>query len=185
MPKRSGDTLTGGSKDVNPQYMTSPLLAQTAADVTFQAKMPLPIPRLPTREGKNLVIELLGAEFFIPGAGLQAGNNAFYTNVTTNPNVPPNSTAGYLQAIQDPRTLADSFKFVFLFTNVGMTEFPAETQVDLTDAAGHGVLVATDNLYFNLITQNTGSLNQAVVRLEYRWKEVSLVEYIGIVQSQQ
>lgn len=65
---------------------------------------------------------------------------------------------------------------------------------DLTDGAGHGVLVATDNIFLTLqtaatvvgasatITAATGFGECAIL---YRFKEVGLAEYIGIVQSQQ
>lgn len=181
MKRRGGDTLTGGSRDVNPQNMVSPVITQLVADTPIQVQQPLPIPRLPTKQGKNLVIELLGATFYITAAGLQAGNNTFYMNVSTNQQVPALPQDG----IRDSKTLVDCLKYLFLFTNVGLSEFPAETYIDLTDNAGHGLLVATDNIYFNLLTTNTNTTNSCVIRLEYRWKEVDLVEYIGIVQSQQ
>lgn len=62
---------------------------------------------------------------------------------------------------------------------------------DLTDGAGHGVLIATDSIWL------TGFINGAVpdigttaavnvyAEILYRFKKVSLQEYIGIVQSQQ
>lgn len=60
---------------------------------------------------------------------------------------------------------------------------------DLTDQAGHGLLVATDNIYLNVWMDSTGAqviTNPAVVcTLHYRLKEIGLQEYIGIVQSQQ
>lgn len=65
---------------------------------------------------------------------------------------------------------------------------------DLTDGAGHGLLVATDNIwltcYATAATADAGEnavLNVATVNADliYRFKEVSLQEYIGIVQSQQ
>lgn len=57
--------------------------------------------------------------------------------------------------------------------------------MDLTDEAGHGILVATDNLYFVNYSAGTGATNGMVYVLTYRFKDVSLEEYIGIVQSQQ
>jgi hypothetical protein len=56
---------------------------------------------------------------------------------------------------------------------------------DFTDGAGHGILVATDNIFIQASTngQNTASLFR--FKILYRFKSVSLVEYIGIVQSQQ
>lgn len=55
---------------------------------------------------------------------------------------------------------------------------------DLTDGAGHGYLVATDSIFARLSSTLTGLTNTADVRLLYRFKEVPLAEYIGIVQSQ-
>lgn len=64
---------------------------------------------------------------------------------------------------------------------------------DLTDGAGHGILIATDNIFLvvqGLLTSygaaTTGAIQAfAQADLIYRFKEVALAEYIGIVQSQQ
>lgn len=64
---------------------------------------------------------------------------------------------------------------------------------DLTDGAGHGVLVATDNVFLTLQTALSSIIGTSVggitgvaeCAILYRFKEVGLAEYIGIVQSQQ
>lgn len=56
---------------------------------------------------------------------------------------------------------------------------------DITDGAGHGYLVGTDKIYAQITSSNTGAVNSASVKVYYRWKNVSLTEYIGMVQSQQ
>lgn len=56
---------------------------------------------------------------------------------------------------------------------------------DLTDGAGHGILIATDQIFVQMKSQATGTANSAYIKLCYRWKNVGLSEYIGIVQSQQ
>ena len=56
---------------------------------------------------------------------------------------------------------------------------------DMTDGAGHGVLIATDNIFVQGNTTNQVSASIFRFKILYRFKEVSLVEYIGIVQSQQ
>lgn len=60
---------------------------------------------------------------------------------------------------------------------------------DLTDNAGHGVLVGTDQIFFGAgnaaggtISESTG---QATARILYRIKDVGITEYVGLVQSQQ
>lgn len=57
---------------------------------------------------------------------------------------------------------------------------------DLTDGAGHGVLVATDAIYLQIFTTGVANTSETGrFRMLYRFKNVSLAEYIGIVQSQQ
>jgi hypothetical protein len=55
---------------------------------------------------------------------------------------------------------------------------------DLTDGAGHGFLVATDQIYAQIASTNTGAAQSCDVKIMYRWKNVGLQEYIGIVQGQ-
>ncbi len=62
---------------------------------------------------------------------------------------------------------------------------PTDLVVDLTDDTGHGVLVATDNIFIQCFSSSALNPITASARLFYRWKNVSLAEYIGIVQSQQ
>lgn len=68
---------------------------------------------------------------------------------------------------------------------------------DLTDGAGHGILIATDNIYLNALVAYVDADTSAAYagapsfifaasncELIYRFKAVTLQEYIGIVQSQ-
>lgn len=62
---------------------------------------------------------------------------------------------------------------------------------DLTDGAGHGLLVATDNIWLTCQVGATAPglaitvSGLVVLDIFYRFKKVTLQEYIGIVQSQQ
>lgn len=183
--KRTADDLTGGSGDVNPQEFVI-TGTQTGNDALTVITQPLPIPRLPTREGYNLVIEVLSVVFYwlnglIPTAGT---NQTILFNLTTNPT--PLATTGLQLA--DTRSVARWFAQSGLLAGGTSTPFQVENdsgEIDLTDKAGHGYLVATDNIFFQLASVTTGQANQGICRFSYRWKEVTLKEYIGIVQSQQ
>lgn len=184
MAKRARDQLTGGSNDVNPQEFII-VGTQTGADVTTVTQQPLPIPRLPTRPGFNLVIEILSVQMYwlnalIPTAGTA---QTLLVNLTTN----PNALATILQHLSDTRSIARWFLQSGLLAGGTSVTFKVENDItfDLTDQAGHGILVATDNLFLQVASITTGQANQCVCRFQYRWKEVSLTEYIGIVQSQQ
>ena len=74
---------------------------------------------------------------------------------------------------------------VFTAAGTYMSNYDNTKIMDLTDGAGHGILVATDNIFIQVISVGTGLTNTVRIKLLYRWKNVSLQEYIGIVQSQQ
>ncbi len=182
MKRGRGDQLTGGSGDVNPQEFVV-RATQTAADTTAQSQLPLPIPRFPTQPGKNLVIEALWVDYFHVNANFPGGAATSHTvaQISTNSTVP----ASVIAALIDPKVIDSWFKSEVVATGVGFGEAFSYYHSDLTDQAGHGVLIATDNLFANVVSSNTGVANDVVMRIGYRWKTVTLTEYIGIVQSQQ
>lgn len=63
MPKRragvSGDRLTGGTHDVNPQWLSLPRVTMATNDTTIEAQFPLPVVRFPERDGSSIVVEVL------------------------------------------------------------------------------------------------------------------------------
>lgn len=168
---------------MNPQTMIMGPVTEAVNDTFIGIGMGLPIPRLPIMKGRSLVIELLKVKFIVEGfTAALASTNQYYMNITTNPTVPAN----FAIASEDPRTIADWFLAIIVGAAAGAIQFPLEHVVDLTDEAGHGILIATDNLYMNIGSANTGTHTwSGVARLSYRFKDVSLEEYIGIVQSQQ
>jgi hypothetical protein len=73
------------------------------------------------------------------------------------------------------------------FTAAGTYSQPADNVLlhDLTDGMGHGYLVATDNLFLLLNTSGFAAVASVTIKILYRWKNIGLQEYVGIVQSQQ
>lgn len=182
--------LTGGSGDVNPQYMVSTLdIAQGRTNGI--SGTPLPIPRLQQQNGKQLVMEFLQVDFCLSGAFSGASgipqNWDLTVAITTNPNQLPSNSAIF----QDPRAIA----IVAWNQYSAAIGTPADVivpwsierikSVDLTDEAGHGILVATDTIYITGVTTVVGLGSIVDARIMYRFKEVGLAEYVGIVQSQQ
>lgn len=183
---RARDQLTGGSGDVNPQILTFRLV-QSGVDTATVLPQQLPIPRLPTAPGRNLVIELLWVDYYWENAAVvnNVANERVLVTVTTNPFTPATAT----EALQDPRLLDAWLNAISNFgplnASTGFGNILAENYNDLTDQAGHGLLVASDTLYFGCVSQATTQANNIILKIGYRFKDVSLVEYIGIVQSQQ
>lgn len=183
MKRGRKDQLTGGSGDVNPQIITITAV-QPGNDAPVVVRQPLPIPRLPTAPGRNLVIELLAVDYYRLTTSYNASTvSSWLVALTTSPSLKTSSLA----ALQDPQLLEAWYSQ--LVTPAGAVNEPFQVETDrwqdLTDQAGHGVLVASDFINVGFYTSATGAPNVCVLKLYYRWKDVSLTEYIGIVQSQQ
>lgn len=180
--KRTRDTLTGGSKDVNPQTMII-TVTQSGVDTATGQATSLPIPRLPIAKGRSLVIELLGVTFIDISTPTISPSNFKMPLLSTNPTTPTTISS----AAGDPRAIAMWPRWIVFLAATAEVSYPLEMakHFDLTDEAGHGILVATDQIYLYLLSVTTSQTNSVVARLEYRFKDVSLEEYIGIVQSQQ
>ena len=184
--KRQYNSITGGTGDVNQQTYTisMPLIQTTSSNLQF----PVPVPKFPSAGDAAVVMELLGVQWdFVepPSPTAVAGDGLnIAVSLTTNPT---HATSRSL-LMTDPRSLSTVRRS---WANTGVpatvTAWDLTEYDDLTDQAGHGVLVATDNVYLDAFNAATGYQYNAniVARLFYRMKQVKLVEYIGIVQSQQ
>lgn len=177
------DTLTGGSKDVNPQYMNLSV-TETGADTYTQVTFPIPIQRL-QNAGRAQVMEVLKVLFNVADwATSAAGQTASSALVQL-------TTKSFAAAVN----LAEPTCFALFdksqsgaFTAAGTYQMsrPYEPAVfDMTDGAGHGILIASDNIFMAVSSTSTGGAIAAQVKIIYRWKDVSIQEYVGIVQSQQ
>lgn len=185
--KRKYSELTGGSGDVNPQTLILKY-KQSNNDIQGQDVSPLPIPRLPIQQNKSMVMEFLSVEFsrsiLTPALN---GITQYMAFLTTNPNGPVGVTyeASAETILTDPRVIATWDQQILNGSANTTVLIENQKYIDLTDQAGHGFLVATDNIYFGIITAGTTASNIVYARISYRFKEVTLQEYIGIVQSQQ
>jgi len=176
--------LTGGTRDVNCQFLSFSAV-QSAADTTTTASQAIPIQRLPMA-GRSQVMEVV--KVFLEFASLPAIASA--TEATDSQQIYLSTTSFGTTAtnFQEPRVFAGFFRNQRgAFTAAGTYGYVADNSycIDLTDGAGHGFLVATDNIFAQVISANTGAAQTVAVKLLYRWKNVGLAEYIGIVQGQQ
>jgi len=170
--------LTGGTGDVNPQILTFDL-RQDVADVAITKVIRIPVPRYSTKGGRSIVFEVLWIETIILNTPQTFAVDQFQLGaLSTGP-----STG---------TTEANTFSVESLDSTIGVLGANDAGQLvrssvrkDYTDGAGHGFLIATDS-----ITAESGSFNAAVRtwiiwKIGYRFKEIALAEYIGIVQGQQ
>jgi len=167
-------SLTGGSGDVNPNWLKISV-TQSAADTFTQSTNPIPVQRLKSN-GKSQVMEILKVHWENISAITETDNsyNAFLT--TKSYSSAPPLTDG---------PVIDHVRRNIILTTSGQVVVDQPVIHDLTDGAGHGVLVGTDNLYLSLGSATTGVAGQMTAWILYRWKNIGMAEYIGIVQSQQ
>lgn len=168
--------LTGGTGDVNPQVLNL-VVTQSAADTATTGEAPLPVPRgFSPKKGKALVLEVLRVNYSIANLVTPGGNVSVSATL---------STTSAAVAETDPEVFS-IFSVDGLFaTAVGFSYFDRVKIDNLHDGAGHGFLVATDNLFLTVSSSNTSAANRVVAKIFYRFKEVTLAEYVGIVQGQQ
>lgn len=186
MPKRArSESLTGGTGDVNPQWFL--LNTQTITGAYADIATPMPIQRLPTGN-KSQVMEVLKVEWSFSNANLinplgtaSTSARGYISTTSFGTAEPTNAQLGKVvsrRRIDVPAvaTVANTFA---VLESVWVE--------DLTDEAGHGYLVATDNIYLGQV-QTTASTNPLTsgfqARILYRMKNVGIQEYVGIVQSQ-
>lgn len=182
--RASSDQLTGGSLDVNPQYLNIGITTDTANGFKeLLVNMPI-IRGQPQDASHAYVVELLKVFCDMPeldqtnvaevqySATLNVCTRSF---TTLQPFAVPQVFARFQRVIQKAFTAGGTYNTSYLDPMV----------YDLTDNSGHGVLVGGDNLFVHMQTANF--LGPAVfqVKILYRLKRVALTEYIGIVQSQQ
>lgn len=183
-----GDQLTGGTRDVNPQYLHG-AVTLSAANTTTSATLGTPIVRVgPQTDGQAIIMEIIkiyadlaNADNLAPAAGVTAYSQSLYFSTVSG-----GTTA---QTWDDPRVFA-AFKHstlvAFTAAGTGMLDDTMELhEFDCTDGAGHGLLIATDNIFIQGQSINMTAAGTFRFKILYRFKRVSLVEYIGIVQSQQ
>jgi hypothetical protein len=161
---------------------------QSAADTTTTTQIALPIQRVAANApNQAVVMEVL--KVYVDHTNLPASASAAETtdSITVAFSTKNFATTGvtlgepavfalYNQASRSAFTAAGTYYAIIK---------KAPEVIDLTDGAGHGILVATDSIFVQVNSASTGLTISVPFKILYRWKRVSLTEYIGIVQSQQ
>jgi hypothetical protein len=164
--------------DVQPQLLPGSI-TQSGADTSTTQEVRLPFSRLGgMRAGMSRVIEVLA---FYVQVGVLASVNAADSSLDL---ILSTANHGTTRAtLSEPHTIG-VFGWHSQLTTSGHPILKYGEKIDLTDGAGHGVLVATDSIFFQLNSVTTGATNALQFKLMYRIVEVPIEEYIGIIQSQ-
>lgn len=182
--KRSiADTLTGGTRDVNPQYINAAVIAPTGTASQGQVNIVLPLSRLVATTGTHSeIIEILKVYWYFYGENGSSDTNYQLGCLST-----AQTSMALGPVFEDPHVIAmmeTSIKLVGTAANFAQNGYqPIET--NLTDENGHGYLVATEQIWLSLTQTNNLSVSQKLaIKILYRYKNVGLTEFYTMIQSQ-
>jgi len=176
--------MPANRKDRYPQYFDV-ALTQPSTDGAIQAVVNLPVPRIPTA-GKATIIEITKIEYGLT-AGLMSqttvGTALFLVSLDDRT---ADASTGTLRtnSVYNPHTIDYFMLHQHICTAVGIENqlYPQIHNLETND--GFGFLVATDRIYVSLDTAGGTGAMAGVVTFYYRYVEVSVNEYVGIIQSQ-
>lgn len=162
--------------DAFPNYMSGLLTLSAANTVTVQTNE-FPVNRLRVTGTKATVIELLWIDISLATIDYAAAADTALMSFKTG-TVPTD-----MQNLDNPDVFAfwgEEFHFVASGAALG----PLVTRIDLQSKDGHGQLIAADRFH---VAADSAGMAAAVSfrwRIYYRFVNVPVTEFIGIVQSQ-
>ncbi len=184
--KSSGGSLTGGTGDVKPQIMTITVPAGPATD--NYSVQEFAIPRIVMQSDRAATVMEILKVWYYPGFDV---TDSTITHVAF-------LSFRQLRAIGEganPGTILNDWEASSSFAVTvqslvttgagGSTTYNLPMENDLTDSNGNGIMVATDRLFAQIATINNSIAFGAAVKILYRMVNIGILEYIGIVQSQQ
>ncbi len=182
--RRRNNNGNGKRVDVFPNFLTG-TLTQSAADAFTTVLVNTPIPRIQTtRSGQRAtVMELLWVEVLFSNIKLEAANTAlaivFTIGTTPVAVLPFNNPRVFTEIRLDGHVLTAGA------SGIG-TMFTRQPWVyNMQSMDGHGYLLAAESFHVSLFSATTAQANVAEWRMYYRFIDIPLSEFIGLVQSTQ
>jgi len=185
--RRRTDTLTGGTGDVKPQVLTLSTPNQTGTDRYISQQVILPVPRLGLSDKKASVLEILSLDYYLQlGDFTDTSSTGFaYLSSSQHRADGDGSTEVTMTAdIANPRIMFPAVLGRSFLTS-GMTGFELPIHVDCTDGNGNGIIIATDTIFITYGAFSSTIVSKAVCKMKYRLINVGVIEYVGLLQSQQ
>ncbi len=171
------------SRDFFPNFLSGTVV-QTSEDVQTTQQIFTPIPRLKTIGNRATVMELLWIDM---------EEDMIYSLINSELNVTFSIGSAPAPATilrwSDPRVFAifkQSTEILQVGTaGVGMTVQNDILRYDFQSQDGFGYLLASDSFNVNFRTENTNRVNRIFWKIFYRFVDIPLAEFVGIVQSTQ
>ncbi len=186
--RSSGGSVTGGTGDIKPQIMT--VLVRAPAGTDSHSVEEITVPRL-VMGGRDFttVMEILKVDWYLGMRDLQDGDSTFYGYLSFRTIVATESAtslASFPTAVANPNVFgAVLINSIFVpGAGGGASVSTLPLSVDMTDSNGNGILVATDRMFATDGAVNNTALTEGIVKILYRMVNITVQEYVGIVQSQ-
>lgn len=181
MPSVNEEYRSGSYMDLFPQVLSIDIA--TASLNTFNDKeIPLAINRLSVNEGKAWVIEICRILWTCDEGVFDLSNahQAIEIQLSTKelPAIDfPDSTVFWFGRIGATSKLVGA-------AGLGSHSFPTSRNDDLT-SEGRGFLVGSDSIFVGIDTTGLPDVTTVPLKCYYRFREVGLAEYVGIVQGEE
>lgn len=180
-----GEARMPSRLDAYPQILTV-TGTQSAANAFFEIEVPLAINRMSTNEGKAWVIEILVVKFSSTVSHYNMTTATFISQAET---IQVSTTAEGVIDFTSPRVFACARKGANTLQVSAASEnfifVPEWDPIRLDDTGGRGYLVGTDNIFCAYGTSGFATAVTFVWKIHYRFAEVGLAEYVGMVEGQQ
>jgi len=185
---RDGGSVTGGTGDVKPQYLTINTATAAGADDYATGSITVPIIRPSSNTpDQAVIVELLEADYYIniaDAADSTAHRGAFLNTHATRVTSDTATLASLALDAQDPTNVGMVTEHGVLTTSGHMLKLYPH-KYDFTDQNGNGMLIASDSIILTVGEVGNTASGVSTCRIKYRFVKVGIIEYLGIVAQQQ
>ena len=182
----SGGSLTGGSGDVKPQYLTGFTTAPVSGTDYSVTEIIVPGIVLSGTD-QATVTEILSVDWYLgilDLADLTAIHFGYLNTRVTHQTDDPVSLVTIQADLRDPGTFGFGLVQRELTGTAGITDSVMPLHLDLTDQNGNGFLVGSNRMILTTGAFGNATAAGGVVKILYRLSNVGIREYVGIVAGQ-
>lgn len=164
------------SGDVNPQYLNV-YVTMSGANTYTEATINLPINAAASvMGGKTRVLEILKLFWFLSSDTL--AEDAYVAA-----QIIYNTAAGMLAETDVAKFLSQAWLKMQLVTSGAISTILPLIQ-DFTDGQGNGILIGSSTLKIGANSVGQGAARTVACKILYRYKDVPIEEYVGLINGQ-
>lgn len=184
--RSSGGSLTGGTGDVKPQWLT--VIVTAPGGASDYSVVEFTVPRIIMAAANTAqIMEILRVDWYMGISNLGDNDVIILGYLSTRP-IRQTGDATTLLALsadlQNSTVMAAALSSE-VETTTGALHREMPQSVSMNDGNGNGTLVATSSMFATVGQFSDAAPSAATVKILYRMVNVGITEYVGIVQSQQ